>query len=369
MGIVTTTKETAMRVTAPRTQFAKLLASITKVVESRNTIPILGHVRLIGADGKLTATGTDLDIEMSGAIDATISDPGLFCVDAKLLAGIVGKAAGEDITLDHDGKQVTVKSGRSRFNLPTLPVEDFPTIEAGTFAAEFEADLAALFAPVQFAISTEETRYYLNGIYLHVDVFEDGAGKLTAVATDGHRLARNIGQPCADFAGVIVPRKTVSILPKGTIKVRLSEAKIQFETADVLITSKLVDGTFPDYKRILPTANDKVVTFDVPAMKQATERVSVISSERGRAVKLAFADNAATLSVNNPDQGSATEEVPVSYDGDNIEIGFNSAYLTELIGIFHAGDVKMAMADAGSPTLFTSDRAEGLLAVLMPMRV
>jgi DNA polymerase-3 subunit beta len=195
-------------------------------------------------------------------------------------------------------------------------------------------------------------------------------GRLVAVATDGHRLARNYGpENGGGWEGIIIPRKTVSILPKGNVKVRLSANKIQFATADTVITSKLIDGTFPDYQRVIPTGNDKIVTFDLPAMKQAAERVSVISSERGRAVRLAIAENQIVLSVNNAEAGSATEEIAVAYDGEPIEIGFNAAYLTELVGQFPAGDVKMALNDSGSPTLFTSDKAEGLLAVLMPMRV
>lgn len=340
----------------------RLLSATVKVVEARSTIPILATVRLVGTGGQLTATATDLDIEVSASTPAE-GDLAV-CVDAKLLASVVNKAAGNDITIEPSDGNIVVKSGHNRSTLHTLPVDDFPSMQAGDLPVEFEADLSELFAPCQFAMSTEETRYYLNGVYLHVL-----DGKLVAVATDGHRLARHIGPASADFAGIIIPRKTVGILPKGAIMVRLSSTKIQFVAGDTVITSKLIDGTFPDYQRVIPSGNDKIVTFDVPAMKQAAERVSVISSERGRAVKLAFANNQATLAVSNPDHGDATEEIAVAYDGDPIEIGFNSAYLTELVSQFPAGDVRMALADSGSPTVFTSDKAEGLLAVLMPMRI
>jgi DNA polymerase-3 subunit beta len=313
--------------------------------------------------GRLTIKGTDLDIEASTSVPVMDASDGATTVDAKLLTDIVKKASG-DVTLEMDGDTLTVKSGRSRYRLQTLPASDYPDLTAGTFTTEFEVDLASLVAPTQFAMSGDDVRYYLQGVYFHT-----AEGRLAAVATDGHRLARNYGPAAAEFAGIIIPRKTVSILPKGNVKVRLSANKIQFATADTIITSKLIDGTFPDYQRVIPTGNDKIVTFDLPAMKQAAERVSVISSERGRAVRLAIAENQIVLSVNNAETGSATEEIAVAYEGEPIEIGFNSAYLTELVSQFPAGDVRMALADSGSPTVFTSDKAEGLLAVLMPMRV
>jgi len=346
-----------------RHDLARLLAATTKVVESRNTIPILSTVRLVADGGRLTATATDLDIEVTGSAPAEGALS--VCIDARLLTGIVNKLAGDMVEITTSDNTATIKAGRSRFSLPTLPIDDFPTMATGDWSAEFEADLSALFAPCHFAVSTEETRYYLNGIYLHVL-----DGQLTAVATDGHRLARNYGpEHGGGFDGIIIPRKTVGIVPKGAVSVRLSATKIQFVSGDTVITSKLIDGTFPDYQRVIPSGNDKLVTFDVPAMKQAAERVSVVSSERGRAVKLTFADNQATLEVSNPDSGSATEEIAIAYDGEPIEIGFNASYLTELVAQFPAGDVTMALADSGSPTLFTSKAAEGLLCVLMPMRV
>lgn len=354
-----------MRLTIPKADLTRVLTTVGRVVEARNIIPILSNVLLTASAGRLQVTGTDLDIVATDSTPAEVIAPGSLCVDAKLLSDIAKKAGG-DVTLSLEGDQLIVKSGRSRFALPTLPAEDFPSLDGGTFDAQFEIDLAALFAPVAFAISTEETRYYLNGVFLHTH-----DENLRAVATDGHRLSRHqIAYPGEDaFKGIIVPRKTVGLLPKGTVSVSVSESKIRISTGDFVITSKLVDGTFPDYERVIPTGNDKVAVFDSNAMRSAAARVSVVSSERGRAVKLAFADGAATLTVNNPDSGSATEEVAVSYDSDPLEIGFNSQYLTELVGIFPAGDIRLALADSGSPSLFTSEKAPELLAVLMPMRV
>lgn len=351
-----------------RHEFARLLAATTKVVEARNTIPILSTVRLIAGDGKLSATATDLDIEISGAIDAETDEAFAACIDAKLLVGIVSKLSGDEITIEAADDGATLKCGRSRYQLQTLPIADFPVISAGKLPTEFKVDLAALFAPVQFAISTEETRYYLNGIYL-----AGTAANLIAVATDGHRLSRHFGEPVGEFAGIIVPRKAVGLVPKGAVTVRLSDSKIQFETADALITSKLIDGTFPDYERVIPKGNDRVVTFSVPDMAKAAGRVAVVSTDREPTAKLEISTEEIALSVRGA--GEAFDAVPCSLkesDGPNAEpltVGFNASYLAELLGIFPQGDVKMALADGGSPVLFTSDAAEGLLAVLMPRRV
>jgi DNA polymerase-3 subunit beta len=332
-------------------------------VEARTTIPILSAIKLTATDGRLTVTGTDLDIVATDAAAATVSAPGAVCVDAKLLSDIAKKSTG-DISLSEDKGRLTVKSGRSQFTLPTLPADDFPSLDGGKFDATFDIDLAALFAPVAFAISTEETRYYLNGIFMHVQ-----DGNLRAVATDGHRLSRHVGPSVPEFDGVIVPRKIVSLLPKGTVAVSISSQKIRIESGDFVLVSKLIDGTFPDYQRVIPTGNDKNIVFGSDDMRQAAGRVSVVSSERGRAVKLSFAEGTAALTVNNPDQGSASDEIVVAYDGQPVDIGFNAAYLTELVGIFPAGNIQLALGDSGSPAVFTSEKVPELLAVLMPVRI
>lgn len=352
-----------MKLTIQRAGLVRVLTNVGKVIESRTTIPILGNVLLSAADGRLQVTGTDLDIVATDVAAATVETPGTVCVDAKLLADI-SKKAGGDVSISLDDRQLLVTSGRSRFKLGTLPAADFPDLKGGKFDAEFEIDLAALFAPVAFAMSTEETRYYLNGVFLHV---HDGAA--VAVSTDGHRLSRHTGPAVPAFTGVIVPRKAVGLLPKGVVSVSVSESKIRISAGDFILTSKLIDGTFPDYQRVIPTANDKIVTFGSDDMRQAAGRVAAVSSERGKAVRLSFADGVGKLDVSNPERGSASDEIVVSYDGDKIDIGFNSQYLTELVGIFPAGDIKLALADSGSPAVFTSEKVDGLLAVLMPVRI
>lgn len=332
---------------------ARLLSSVTKAVEKSN-IPILATVRLVADGTTLQATATNLDIEITGSIpaDGTLS----CCVDAKLLSGIVAKS-GSDVTLEHDGATLTVKSGRSRFKLPTLPVDDFPDLTAGEFATTFEADLSSVFAGVAFAVSTEETRYYLQGVYLE---------PTAATATDGHRLA-HVTTELPAFEPVIVPSKTVALWPKGSARVSLSSTKIRVQTNDVVLTSKLIDGTYPDYRRVIPTGNDKYVLADKAALQAAVARVSTVTDQRGRAVKLEIAPGQIGLSVRG--DASADDVVEVDYSGEPLEIGFNAAYLAEILANVPGETVRIALADSGSPTLFTAPEPDGALAVLMPMRV
>lgn len=351
-----------MRITISRQDLSRVLSAVTKVVEGNARIPILPNVLLSVAGGQLTVRATDMDIEASASVALLDAMDGSTTVEAKVLAEIAKKAAG-DISLELDGDILTVKSGKSRFRLQTLPADDYPSLAAGTFDVEFEVDLAALVAPVSFAMSSEETRFYLCGVYLHVS-----DNKLTAVATDGHRLARHYGQESSEFTGVILPRKLVSLLPKGTVSVSLSATKIRITSAEGVLTSKLIDGTFPDYQRVIPRNNEKLITVEGGVLRGAVDRVSLVSTERGGGVKVSFASGGATVSLNT-NNGSAEEEIAVAYDGEPIEIGFNSKYVGDVFGIFPAGEIRLALNDGGSPALVTSQAAPALLAVLMPMRV
>ncbi|WP_065091469.1 DNA polymerase III subunit beta [Rhizobium leucaenae] len=350
-----------MRLTIPKSDLARVLTNVGRVVESRTTIPILSSVMLTATADRLQVTGTDLDIVATDAAVATVSQEGTLCVDAKLLADIAKKSSG-DISLSEDNGQLIVKSGRSVFKLATLPAADFPTLGADKYDATFDIDLASLFAPVAFAISDEQTRYYLGGVFFHI---KDGTA--TAVATDGHRLSRNKGPSIPEFEGVIVPKKTVGLLPKGVVSVQVSTAKIKITAGDFVLTSKLIDGTFPDYQRVIPTANDKLVTVDRDTFMKAADRVATVSSEKARAVKLSIAEGSIGFSVSSGD-AAANDEVEAEYDGEPIEIGFNSRYVTEIMGVLPAGSVQLALADAGSPAVITGG-AEGLTLILMPMRV
>jgi DNA polymerase-3 subunit beta len=271
-------------------------------------------------------------------------------------------------------------SSHARFALPTLPAEDFPDLAVGEMANEFEipgADLKRLIDKTRFAISTEETRYYLNGIYFHT--FTHGqAATLRAVATDGHRLAQvEMPRPSGaeGMAGVIIPRKTVHELHRlmedveSIVTVAVSPTKVRFEIGTVTLTSKLIDGTFPDYARVIPQANDKVLQVSTVDFMGAVDRVSTIASERGRAVKLNLTPGKLVLSVNNPEGGSATEELTATYNAAPLEIGFNARYLLDIAGHLESGTALFKFADPGSPTIVRDGGDDSALYVLMPMRV
>ncbi len=349
-----------MHLVIHKEDLTRALAATTKVVEARSTIPILSSVRLAAAGEGLAITATDLDISATAGVPAEVAEPGNICVSAKLLNDIARKATG-DITMSLEGDKLSVKSGRSRFSLSTLSAEDFTTLGEDKFDAEFEIDLAGLFAPVSFAISTEETRYYLNGVFFK-------GGKSEAVATDGHRLGRHIGPELPAFEGIIVPRKTVGLLPKGEVHVSVSQQKIRIVSDDVRITSKLIDGTFPDYERVIPKSNERVVTVDRDALMKASDRVSTVSSERGRAVKFSIAPGSIALAV-AAGEASANDEVEAEYSGEPMDIGFNAAYVRDILNVLPSGPVKLALQDGGTPGLITSDGFEGLTLVCMPMRV
>ncbi|RUV72587.1 MAG: DNA polymerase III subunit beta [Mesorhizobium sp.] len=372
-----------MRVVLERSNLLKSLNHVHRVVERRNTIPILSNVLLSAEGTTLEMKATDLDLEVTEATPAKVERGGATTVPAHLLYDIVRKLAdGAEVMLksDEDGNAMTVTSGRSSFRLQCLPQSDFPELSAGSFSHIFRLDsvaLKGLIEKTQFAISTEETRYYLNGIYLHTHD-ADGKLKLRSVATDGHRLARaEIDAPAGSegMPGIIIPRKTVSELqklvddPNVAVTTELSDTKIRFTIGSVVLTSKLIDGTFPDYQRVIPTGNDKKLIIDRQSFAAAVDRVSTISSERGRAVKLSIGEGQVTLAVNNPDSGSATEELAADYSSDAIEIGFNAKYLLDVAAQLTGTEAKFMLADAGSPTLIHDMADETTLYVLMPMRV
>ncbi|KQP34284.1 DNA polymerase III subunit beta [Methylobacterium sp. Leaf102] len=373
-----------MRLTCERSGLFKALNAATRTVERRNTIPILSNVCFAAEGKRLTIRATDLDIEIQMECAATVEEAGGVTVPAHTLKEIVRKLADDKpISMKTTDKgQIVVQSGRSRFELGTLPVGDFPDLQAGEMPSRFTwpvADVLRMFEQTSFAISTEETRYYLNGVYLHApDGLERHEG-LRAVATDGHRLAR-LALPRPEGAegmpGVIIPRKTVAELGhlveiegSAQFEVAVSPTKIRFTRDDVVLTSKLIDGTFPDYARVIPTGNDKRLTVAREALAGAVDRVSTVSSERGRAVRLDIDAGVIRLSQRNPDAGEATDEVNSSLDGAPLQIGFNGKYLSEALAVLGGEQIVFQLADPGSPTILTRTGDDALLVVLMPMRV
>jgi DNA polymerase-3 subunit beta len=372
-----------MKVTVERSELLKSLGHVHRVVERRNTIPILANVLLRGDRSKLSLKATDLDIEVIDTIAAEVGPGGSTTVPAHMFFDIVRKLPeGAQIALESSGDRaaLAIRAGRSRFTLQTLPESDFPDLSAGEMTHKFTVkanELKRLIDKTQFAISTEETRYYLNGIYLHA-AGTAKAQTLRAVATDGHRLAQmevELPKGAAGMPGIIVPRKTVGevrrLMEDGEteVTIELSPGKIRFTVGQTVLTSKLIDGTFPDYARVIPVGNDKELVVDKKEFEAAVDRVSTVSSERGRAVKLSVNAGRLLLSVTNPDSGSANEELEVEYEADPIDIGFNSRYLLDIAAQIESEAAVLKLADPGSPTLIQDKEQRGALYVLMPMRV
>ncbi|SIS49831.1 DNA polymerase III, beta subunit [Roseivivax lentus] len=372
-----------MKVSMERAALLKAVSQAQSVVERRNTIPILANV-LIEAEGDTGQfRATDLDIEVVDKAPAQVERAGATTVSAVTLHEIVRKLPdGALVTLTDDSAtgRLTVEAGRSNFSLATLPKEDFPVMASSEYASNFSIKAAALrrlFDKSKFAISTEETRYYLNGVYMHVSEAADGR-VLRCVATDGHRLARidtDLPAGAEDMPGVIVPRKTVGELRKllddddMDIAVSVSETKVRFATPDITLTSKVIDGTFPDYTRVIPQANTKRLEVDASEFAKAVDRVSTVSSERSRAVKLQLDEDRLILSVNAPDSGAAEEELAVAYGDERLEIGFNAKYLLEIASQVDRENAVFMFNSAGDPTLMREGSDESAVYVVMPMRV
>ncbi len=372
-----------MQLVIERGDLLKALGHVTSVVERRTTIPILSNVLLSASEAGLQLKATDLEREVVEQAPADCSTPGAVTVPAHMIHDIARKLPdGAQVSLarDPERERVTVTSGQSRFALQTQPPDDFPDIAAGDMTHSFTMaahDLRRMIEKTRFAISTEETRYYLNGIYFHVAT-EDGRSVLRAVATDGHRLAQfDLAMPegAADMPGVIIPRKTVQELHRllddttNEVTVGVSDTKVRFDLGSVVLTSKLIDGTFPDYGRVIPRNNDKSMRVSNAVFMGAVDRVSTISSERGRAVKLALGPDTLVLSVNNTEGGSATEEFDVEYAAEPLEIGFNARYLLDISGQLDGDNALFLLADPASPTVVRDTEDDSALYVLMPMRV
>lgn len=373
-----------MKLTIERGNLLSALSHVQNVVERRNTIPILSNVLLDAGDGALTLTATDLDIEAVDSAPAEIEHAGSITAPAGTLFDVIRKlpsGAEVELELQPENERLAIRAGRASFALPTLPASDFQTMGSDEGAKSFEvdpADLRRLIDKTRFAISTEETRYYLNGVYLHAAEGAGGGRVLRTVATDGHRLAL-AEIPAPDGAdgleGVIVPRKAVGearrLIEAASEPVRLdvSASKIVFRSGAAVLTAKLIDGSFPDYARVIPKDNQKKLVIDNKAFEAAVDRVATVSAERSRSVKLSLEDDRLILAVNHAETGQGHEEIEAEYSEDPMEIGFNAKYLLDIAGQIEAEDVEFLFNDPASPALVLDPADAHAQYVLMPLRV
>jgi DNA polymerase-3 subunit beta len=376
-----------MKLTIERAALLKALAHVQSVVERRNTIPILGNVLLSAGDDGLAFSATDLDMEIADAAPAHVESSGQITAPAHTLYEIVRKLPeGAEVSLGFSGAdpRLAVQAGRYKVNLPVLPAGDFPVMpsEGLSNGVSLEAaDLVRLIDKTRFAISTEETRYYLTGIYLHT-VVSEGRSLLRAVATDGHRLAlAEMAAPegASGAPGVIVPRKTVQEARRlledagEAIDLHLSAQKIRFDFGRATLTSKVIDGSFPDYTRVIPRENHRIMTVDNALFAAAVDRVATISSEKSRSVKLSVESGRVILTVRNMETGQAVEELEVDYDGDPFEIGFNARYLMDVTAQIGGETAEFRFVDRAAatlldPVLVLDPTDVGVQYVLMPLR-
>lgn len=372
-----------MKLTIDRTVLIRALSHVQAVVERRNTIPILSNVLMSADKGSLRLTATDLDIEATDRADANVKSPGATTVAAQTLFDVVRKLPeGSEVQFDavSDPSRLNIAAGRSRFSLPTLPAGDFQVMSREEGPVKFEiaaAELRRLIDKTKFAISTEESRFYLNGVFLHHTRGADGP-VLRAVATDGHRLAladSEAPQGSSKLEGVIVPRKAVAEIRRllddapETVAVEISDAKIVVSVGDAMLTSKLIDGSFPDYARVIPKANSRVMTIDRDDFSAAVDRVSTVSAERSRSIKLSISDGRAVIAVSHSDAGHGVEEVEAEYDSDTIEIGFNAKYLLDVTQQIEGEKARVEFSDPASPVRVLDPADPGAQYVLMPLRV
>tara|TARA_B110000196_G_scaffold308765_1_gene309711 strand:+ start:389 stop:1513 length:1125 start_codon:yes stop_codon:yes gene_type:complete len=374
-----------MKFSIDRSALLIALQHVHSVVERRNTIPILSNVLIEAKEDGVYLTSTDMDITVIEKVDlgeSEVTQLGTTTTSAQMLYDIVRKLP-DNIKvefLSEKNDRLGIKASSSSFALNCLPSEDFPSIAQEDFKHSFNIDaldLVRLIDKSSFAMSLEETRYYLNGIYLHA-IKEDNVEKMRTVATDGHRLSRvdiNLPQGAEGIPGVIIPRKTILEIRKiledhtGNVSLSISETKIKLSFNNVVLTSKLLDGTFPDYSRVIPEHNDKLVTISNQSISEAVDRVSTVSTDKTRAIKININKGSVVISATNPDKGSASEHLDVVYNGDEVEIGFNSKYVLDVARQIKGNEILIKLSDSVSPTLVYDKDDKEVLFVLMPMRV
>lgn len=370
----------AFSVKLQRAQFLKALGHSQGVVEKRTTVPILSHVLLEAFDDQLNLTATDLEVAIIETIAAEVTLPGKIAVPAQMMFDIVRKLKDEaniSLSVDADSGRIKLSSGKSEFKIPYLSADEFPVINSGKQPFKFSLPASTLkdfMDKTRFAMSMEETRYFLNGIYLHA--YQNN--ELRVVATDGHRLAKvtaAMAKGAENIPGVIISRKTVNEVLKLAqdevidVEILLSDTQISFKFSDVYLTARLIDGTFPDYEKVIPQKNDKVILIDMDSFSESIDRVSTISAEKNRGVKLAIASSIMVVSATSSDAGSASEEIEIEYEGPSFEIGFNAKYLLDIAQQIGSDNAEFHCSDPSAPVMIKGQHDDECLYVLMPMRV
>lgn len=366
-----------MKFSVSRDGILKPLQVVSGAVERRHTLPILANVLVQVSENSLRLTGTDLEVELVSGSELQGAEPGAITVPAKKLLDIIRSFSdGAQIEFSASEDKATIRSGRSRFTLSTLPAEDYPNIDDWSSDIQIVTSqglLRSLMDKTHFSMANQDVRYYLNGM-----LFETDTGVLRTVATDGHRLAMSacsLPQTNLPNRQVIVPRKGVMELLRllddadEEVKVAIGNNHIRVETKGVSFTSKLVDGRFPDYRRVLPQGGDKIVLADRDTLKQAFARASILSNEKFRGVRLNLSAGELCITANNPEQEQAEEVIEVDYQGDSLEIGFNVSYLLDVLNTLHGEQVKMTLQGPDNSGLMEDATDDGAVYVVMPMRL
>lgn len=365
-----------MKVSASREHLLEALQSVIGVVERRQTMPILSNILLSARDNRLRATGTDLEVELVAAAEVTVQQPGDITVPGRKLLDIVRNLPEKSqVTLTREGERIVLRGGRSRFTLSSLPAAEFPVIEEihATHTVAIRAqDCRQLIDKTHFAMAQQDVRYYLNGTLL-----ETNGQVLRAVATDGHRLSWcevALGGTAREMQQIILPRKGVLELQRlldgeGEIEIAIGTNHVRVQIGEVRFTSKLIDGKFPEYGRVIPAEPPRVMSASREALRAALQRTAILSNEKYRGVRLTFASGLLTVQAHNPEQEEAEDQLEVSFTGDEIEIGFNVGYLLDALGAVETETVEVGLTDANSSCLIRAPGNVSTKYVVMPMRL
>ncbi len=371
-----------MKFKISRTNFFKTLSHLQGIVDKKNSLPILSNILIEAKENLLILSSTDMDISIIEKIDCNVLEDGATTINSQILYDIVRKIdeSSEIEIISNNGKLLTLRASGSRFSLACLPKEDYPIIDQDNSGARISINSKILFKLIdktKFAISNEETRYFLNGLYFNINR-EDDTNVATLVGTDGHRLAKfsyNLESDINEISGVIIPKKTIYELSKllseidDNIEILISSNKVIFFIGNIIFISKLIDGSFPDYKRVIPQDNNNILKINREILLSAVDRVSTIANEKSPVIKFKLFKNILNLNTANNESSTASEDLNINYEGDEIEIGFNSKYIMDIVNNLEDEEISINLKDNTSPIVAVENSNTNLVYVLMPMRV